>query len=174
MNEIIYYTDYYYNEKDYFFYHGDKKTRFKDLLIAHKGDKETIKEGEIYQITIDNYIYQFDSPQDVLFIFPDENNKDKDKTDKNNEEKKVFIFISSYIHIDEILFKYKDYNFYYRKDGKENFNKFKRTDLNRIFPVKEIKISFKNYEDIYKLNNKLINNYSELNRNHLFYHMKNI
>ena len=126
MNEIIYYTDYYYNEKDYFFYLGDRKTRFKDLFLAHKGDKETKKDGEIYYITIDNYIYLFDSPQGVLFIFPGEDNKDKDKMDNHFEEKRVFIFISSYIHIDEILFKYKDYDFYYRKDGQENFHKFRR------------------------------------------------
>ena len=171
--ELTCYINYFYNEKEHCFYLGDRKTKYKDLFIKHKNDTNTRKVDDTYYITINNYIYQFDSPRDVLFKFPediDDKTEEKGKKDKNNEKEgreQIAIFISSYIHIDEILFRYKDYDFYYRKDSQEKFQKFERSDLKEIYPLKEIEISFKKFEDIYQINNKLINDYSKLNPNYL-------
>jgi len=91
-----------------------------------------------------------------------------EKTDKSIvEEKKINIFISSHRHIDKILSKYEDYDYYYFKDGEENFKKFERKDLSKIYPVKKIKISFKKYEEIYNYNYQFIKDYSKLNPNNL-------
>ena len=91
------------------------------------------------------------------------------KVGKKYEEKKVNIFISFYTHIEKVLYNYKDkdYDFYYCKDESENYSEFRVNEIKKIYPVKKIKITTKQYKDIYKINNIIVEEYSALNPKYL-------
>ena len=166
MNVFSLYNDYYFNEAENCFYLGDKKTKISDFFMKYREIAK--KEGNKYIITLDKYKHIMDYPRDIEFIFPFEITE-IDPEEKKKQRNKINIFVSSYSHIDQILLKYKDYyDFYYCVDENENFIKFLRTDLNKIYSeIKKIKLSIMKYTDIYTVNNQIINEYTELYPNHL-------
>ena len=146
--ELEYSFNFYFDEKDLCFYLEDKKTKFEDLYNKHKDDKTTKIQDNTYEINIDNYIYILKDPRYVIFILP------------NGIQKKVFI--SYYDHIYEILRRFNSYDFFYNKDGGEEYHRLDLQDIMNIYPVKKIKISIKQYKQLYSSNNKVISNYSKL------------
>ena len=142
--------DFYFDEENYCFYPelGNKELTFKDLFTQNKDAKTTWIENNIYYITIGTYIYPLDNPGDVKFSFPD-------KTEKN-------VFISSYKQIKKILMKYKSYDLYYSKDNDKNYKIFNFEEIQKIYPVKEVKIINKQFKEIYSLQNMVLTDYSKL------------
>ena len=140
--------DYYFNEEEYCFYLKDKITKYEDIYNANKNDKNAQIEEDKYEFIIGEYIYPLENPGYVKFILPDGNEKE--------------VFISSTKHIEEILFKYIKYDFFYCKDDNENYLKFSISELEKIYPVKKIKISIKEYTSLYSSNNKVIKKYEDL------------
>ena len=143
-----YSLDYYFNEKEFCFYLEDRVTKFEDLFNKYKDDKTTNIIDDIYEITKGNYIYPLKSPGNVHFVFPDGAEKE--------------IFISSCNHIIDICAKFKSYDFFYCNDESEKYINFDISNINKIYPVKKIKITIKQHRDIYDINNKVIKDYSEL------------
>ena len=141
--------DYYFNEEKYCFYLKDKITKYEDIYNAYKNDEKAQIEDDKYEIIIGKYIYPLENPGYVKFILPDGNERE--------------VFISSTKHIEEILFIYNKYDFFYCKDDTENYLKFSISELEKIYPVKKIKISTKEYTSLYNSNNKLIKRYEDLN-----------
>ena len=166
MDKLSLYIDYYFNEKENCFYLGDGKTKISDFFMEHKESAK--KEGNKIIITLDKYIYIMESPKYIEFIFPFEITE-IDPEGKKKQSNKINIFVSSYSQIDQILMKYKNhYDFYYCVDDNENFIKFLRNDLNKIYSeIKKIKLSNKKYTDIYDVNNEILTEYKQLNPNHL-------
>ena len=149
-----YSDEYVFNEDDFCFYLEDGKTKIKDLYSQYKDKPLNTKiEDNNYIITVGNFIYQLESPGNVIFFFPNGDRKE--------------IFISYYKHIKCLLNKYKSYDFFYCKDEEENFIEFKIDDVKKIYPVKKIKISTKKYSNIYSSHNKKINDYPDLNPDNL-------
>jgi len=146
--------DYFFDEDNLCFYiDSNKETTFKNLYDLHKNDEATFIQKDIYNIKFGNYFYQLKSPGDVTFIFPD------------GQAKKVFI--SSYKHIKKILRKYIEYDFYYCKDDEEKYDIFNLDEIKNVYPVKKIKISKKEFKEIYKFKNQVINDYSKLSPGNL-------
>ena len=152
MEKYSYY--YFFNEEDSCFYLEDKKTKYKDLYETYKNDEKTTKIiNNDYFITFKNYVYQLTSPGYVTFYFPDGSEKE--------------IFISYYKQIKKILSKYTSYVFSFCKDESNNYVNFNINEVMKIYPVKKIKISIKQYLHIYNFHGMIINNYSELNPKNL-------
>ncbi len=149
------YSDYYFfNENDSCFYLEDNKTTFKYLYETYKNDETKTKiNNNDYFITFQNNVYQLTSPGNVTFFFPDGSEKE--------------IFISYYKQIKKILSKYQSYDFSFCKDESNNYVNFNINDVMKIYPVKKIKISIKQYLDIYNFHGMIINNYTELNPKNL-------
>ena len=146
--ELEYSFNYYFDEKDFCFYLEDKKTKFEDLYKSLKVEQKDIIPNNAYEIKKDNYIYTLRDPGYVTFIFP------------NGIQKNVFI--SYYDHIYEILKRYKSYDFFYNNDGSEEYHGFDLKDIINIYPFKKIKISIKQYKQLYSSNNKVISEYTML------------
>ena len=145
-----YYYDFYFDEKKHRFYPNleNKNFTFKDLYIQNKDKKSTNIENNIYYIQIGIYVYPLDNPGDVIFTFPD-------NTEKN-------IFISSYKQIKHVLMKFKSYDLYYCKENDKNYEKFNFEEIQKIYPVKKIKILNKQFKKIYIFQNKVLKDYSKL------------
>ena len=139
----FYCYDYYFNEDEFCFYLEDKLTKYEDIFNNQKN--KVSQNNEIY-VEKGNYIYPLKNPGYIQFLFPDGKNKTT--------------FISSSYQIIEILTKYKKHDFFYSKNGEDNYTKFLTKDLIDIYPVKKIKITLKNNAQIYQSNNKIINDYS--------------
>ena len=167
MDEPDVYFDYYFNDQENCFYLGDRKAKIKDFFMSHKDDNLTKKTGDNYIITFNNYMYKFDNPRDIEFIFPFKLKILKHKK-KMTPKNKINIFVSSHSHIGEILLKYENYDFYYSEGDNEEFILFKRTELKKIYPkIKKIKFSNKKYDDIYSINNHTVKEYSQLDPKYL-------
>ena len=148
--EKKYSYDYYFNEKDEYFYLNEKmEMKYKDLYEnRHKYDTIKDKDKDIYLINFKNCIYKLESPRNVEFELPDGLRKN--------------VFISSYKHIIEILTKYQNNDYYYwNKDIKE-YKYFEIKDLLKLYPIEKIKITIKTFPLIYQSNQKLIKNYNDL------------